>query len=167
MAAHAGQELSILRNSTAVASKFDIGLSSEPHNAGLQLRRATSIQAEGKRLLEKHATAPSAARLCSASGLSLLAHKMKASYSRVGFPSRQFFSGGGDAEPISISVLKRGTRRQPHPTRSTLRPLHTLYARREGHFRKKSLGQYRLRSKTSSEEVATQQPIASFLLFDM
>src|SRR5687767_14258223 len=34
-------------------------------NAGLQLRRAISIQAEGKRLLENHATAPSAARLCS------------------------------------------------------------------------------------------------------
>jgi hypothetical protein len=33
-------------------------------NAGLQLRRAISIQAEGKRLLEKHAIAPSAARLC-------------------------------------------------------------------------------------------------------
>jgi hypothetical protein len=36
-------------------------------NAGLQLRRANSIQAEGKKLLEKHAIAPSAARLCSAS----------------------------------------------------------------------------------------------------
>jgi len=34
-------------------------------NAGLQLRRAISIQAEGKRLLEKHAIAPSAPRLCS------------------------------------------------------------------------------------------------------
>ncbi len=34
--------------------------------AGLQLRRAINIQAEGIRLLEKHATAPSAARLCSA-----------------------------------------------------------------------------------------------------
>jgi hypothetical protein len=33
-------------------------------NAGLQLRRAISIQAERKKLLEKHATAPSAARLC-------------------------------------------------------------------------------------------------------
>jgi hypothetical protein len=33
-------------------------------NAGLQLRRAISIQAEGTRLLEKHAIAPSAARLC-------------------------------------------------------------------------------------------------------
>src|SRR6266542_5310812 len=32
-------------------------------NAGLQLRRAISIQGEGKRLLEKHAVAPSAARL--------------------------------------------------------------------------------------------------------
>jgi len=35
-------------------------------NAGLQLRRAISIQAERKRLLEKHAIAPSAARLCCA-----------------------------------------------------------------------------------------------------
>src|SRR6267143_3093223 len=35
-------------------------------NAGLQLRRAISIQAEGKKLLERHAIAPSAARLCSA-----------------------------------------------------------------------------------------------------
>jgi len=34
------------------------------HNGGLQLRRAISIQAEGKELLEKHAIAPSAARLC-------------------------------------------------------------------------------------------------------
>jgi hypothetical protein len=33
-------------------------------NDGLQLRRAISIQPEGKRLLEKHAIAPSAARLC-------------------------------------------------------------------------------------------------------
>ena len=33
-------------------------------NAGLQLRRAITIQAEGIRLLEKHAIAPSAARLC-------------------------------------------------------------------------------------------------------
>src|SRR5918993_896059 len=34
------------------------------HNDGLQLRRAISIQAEGTKLLEKHAIAPSAARLC-------------------------------------------------------------------------------------------------------
>jgi hypothetical protein len=33
-------------------------------NDGLQLRRAISIQVGGKRLLEKHAIAPSAARLC-------------------------------------------------------------------------------------------------------
>src|SRR5258705_7002353 len=33
-------------------------------NVGLQLRRAISIQAEGKKLLEKDAIAPSAARLC-------------------------------------------------------------------------------------------------------
>jgi hypothetical protein len=33
-------------------------------NACLQLRRAISIQAEGTRLLEKDAIAPSAARLC-------------------------------------------------------------------------------------------------------
>jgi hypothetical protein len=37
---------------------------SKPHNACLQLRRAISIPAEGKHLLEKHAIAPSAARLC-------------------------------------------------------------------------------------------------------
>jgi hypothetical protein len=36
----------------------------EPSNAGLQLRRAISIQAERRKLLEKHAIAPSAARLC-------------------------------------------------------------------------------------------------------
>ena len=35
-------------------------------NAGLQLRRAISIQSEGKRLLEKHAVAPSAAIACCA-----------------------------------------------------------------------------------------------------
>ena len=33
-------------------------------NAGLQLRHAISTQAAKKRLLEKHAIAPSAARLC-------------------------------------------------------------------------------------------------------
>ena len=31
---------------------------------GLQLRRAISIKAEGKKFLEKYAVAPSAARLC-------------------------------------------------------------------------------------------------------
>src|SRR6185503_3735386 len=36
----------------------------EAGNDRLQLRRAISIQAEGKKLLEKHAIAPSAARLC-------------------------------------------------------------------------------------------------------
>ena len=36
----------------------------ERHNAGLQLRRAISIQPEEIELLEKHAIAPSAARLC-------------------------------------------------------------------------------------------------------
>ena len=35
------------------------------HNDCLQLRRADGIRAEGKRLLEKNAIAPSAARLCS------------------------------------------------------------------------------------------------------
>ncbi|MFN2515228.1 MAG: hypothetical protein ABR556_03345 [Pyrinomonadaceae bacterium] len=33
-------------------------------NAGLQLRRAISIRADGIKLLENHAIAPSAARLC-------------------------------------------------------------------------------------------------------
>ena len=41
----------------------------KPPNAGLQLRRAISIRAEVKRLLENHAVAPSAARLCSAAEL--------------------------------------------------------------------------------------------------
>jgi hypothetical protein len=41
-------------------------VSKKPSNGGLQLRRAISIRAEGKKLLEKHAIAPSAARLCSA-----------------------------------------------------------------------------------------------------
>jgi hypothetical protein len=36
----------------------------EMPNAALQLRRAISIQPEANRLLEKHAIAPSAARLC-------------------------------------------------------------------------------------------------------
>jgi hypothetical protein len=45
------------------ASSVVISLNEMP-NDGLQLRRAISIRAEGKRLLEKHATAPSAARLC-------------------------------------------------------------------------------------------------------
>ena len=38
----------------------------QPPNDRLQLRRAISIQAEGKKLLEKHAIAPSAARLYAA-----------------------------------------------------------------------------------------------------
>jgi hypothetical protein len=38
--------------------------STKRDNAGLQLRRAISIQAEGERPFEKHAIAPSAARLC-------------------------------------------------------------------------------------------------------
>jgi hypothetical protein len=36
----------------------------KPSNAGLQLRRAITIQAERKTLVEKHAIAPSAARPC-------------------------------------------------------------------------------------------------------
>jgi hypothetical protein len=40
---------------------------------GLQLRRAISIQAEGKKFLEKDAIAPSAARLCWAARFDLLA----------------------------------------------------------------------------------------------
>src|SRR6185295_7780181 len=40
---------------------------SETSNAALQLRRAISIQSEVKKLLEKNAIAPSAARLCSRS----------------------------------------------------------------------------------------------------
>jgi len=36
----------------------------EAPNVGLQLRRAISIHVELKKLLEKHAIAPSAARLC-------------------------------------------------------------------------------------------------------
>ena len=43
----------------------------KPPNAGLQLRRAISIQAEGTKLFEKHAIAPSAARLCYAAALPL------------------------------------------------------------------------------------------------
>ena len=40
---------------------------SDPDNVALQLRRAISIRAEWKRLLENHAIAPSAARLCGTS----------------------------------------------------------------------------------------------------
>ena len=55
-----------LREAGDVISESDILTvdGSEPPNAGLQLRRAISIRAEGKKLLEKHAIAPSAARLC-------------------------------------------------------------------------------------------------------
>ena len=45
-----------------VTAEFPVTLPQS--NAGLQLRRAITIQAEGKKLLEKHAIAPSAARLC-------------------------------------------------------------------------------------------------------
>jgi hypothetical protein len=44
---------------------FNMNNSRRRQKDGLQLRRAISIQAEGKRSLEKHAIAPSAARLCS------------------------------------------------------------------------------------------------------
>lgn len=37
---------------------------------------------------------------------SLLAHKVKAGYSRISFPSRQLLSGSGNAETISVSILK-------------------------------------------------------------
>ena len=37
---------------------------SKQSNASLQLRRAISIHLEGTKLLERHAIAPSAARLC-------------------------------------------------------------------------------------------------------
>jgi hypothetical protein len=46
-----------------------LGSQPKPPNDGLQLWRAISIQAEGTRLLEKHAIAPSAARLCWAAAL--------------------------------------------------------------------------------------------------
>jgi len=47
----------------AVGSSISLRVK-KAHNDGLQRRRAGSIQAEGIRLLEKHAIAPSAARLC-------------------------------------------------------------------------------------------------------
>ncbi len=53
-----------------LATEFGIAREfNEAPNVGLQLRRADSTRAEGKRLLEKSATAPSAARLCYAVGL--------------------------------------------------------------------------------------------------
>jgi hypothetical protein len=52
-------------NDICVFASFKRPLSAKP-NDGLQLRRAISIEAEGMKLLEKHAVAPSAARLCSA-----------------------------------------------------------------------------------------------------
>src|SRR6266850_8543734 len=45
------------------------GFSREPHNAGLQLRRAISFHPRETGPLERHAIAPPAARLCSASPL--------------------------------------------------------------------------------------------------
>src|SRR5688572_10711354 len=55
------------------------------HNVCLQLRRAISIQAEGKKLLEKHAIAPSAARLCWATAMHLNARQGERRTSLTGF----------------------------------------------------------------------------------
>ena len=49
----------------------------ERPNAGLQRRRASGIQAEGKKLLEKQAIAPSAARLCWAAALTYVDTKLR------------------------------------------------------------------------------------------
>ena len=54
-------ERSTLKQRQLAVLRFSIA---RQHNGGLQLRRAISIQAEGMKLLEKHAIAPSAARLC-------------------------------------------------------------------------------------------------------
>ena len=62
------EQLCLVAFSVAVSS-LTKNLGARWPNAGLQLRRAISIQAEGIRLLESHATAPSAARLCSAASL--------------------------------------------------------------------------------------------------
>jgi len=45
-------------------NKFQSSMQRKPHNDCLQLRRTISIQDKGKKLLERHAIAPSAARLC-------------------------------------------------------------------------------------------------------
>jgi hypothetical protein len=50
-------------------------ISTQTPNAGLQLRRAITIQAERIRLLKKDAIAPSAARLCYALRSNLLRNK--------------------------------------------------------------------------------------------
>jgi hypothetical protein len=46
------------------SSLSSIRQAEEAPNDGLQLRRAISVQGEGTNVLEKHAIAPSAARLC-------------------------------------------------------------------------------------------------------
>jgi hypothetical protein len=57
-----------MRLATKIKITFRVKVLGSPQaklsNGGLQLRRAISIQTAGKKLLEKHAIAPSAARLC-------------------------------------------------------------------------------------------------------
>jgi hypothetical protein len=60
----AAQARVVIRPATDFCSDILPPVLYETSNAGLQLRRAISIRAEGKNLLEKHAIAPSAARLC-------------------------------------------------------------------------------------------------------
>lgn len=62
------------------------GNSGTRDNAGLQLQRAISIQAEEKKLLKKHAIAPSAARLCYAAALMAkgLLHPSRVINTRIG-----------------------------------------------------------------------------------
>jgi hypothetical protein len=54
----------MISTSSAIMSLMQPWNHVKPSNDGLQLRRAIGIQAEGIRVLDENATAPSAARLC-------------------------------------------------------------------------------------------------------
>ena len=91
---------------------------------------------------------------------------MKASYSRVDFPSRHFFSLGGDAKPISISIFKEEC--AGSHTRSGARfDLYISSAPEDPTISIRNIRvSIRFVEKTSSVEVASQQLTASFLPFD-
>ena len=60
----AAKVMAAKNNRNVGSHSFGFFTSDEQPTAGLQLRRAISIQPKRKKLLEKHAIAPSAARLC-------------------------------------------------------------------------------------------------------
>jgi hypothetical protein len=94
-------------------------------NAGLQLRRAISIQAERKGLLKSHAIAPSAARLCYVASLhdSSLWQQSSSSLASVDGPSTHFrVSDVVGNDKVMCRINHAGSKR----TRSRPAPLNCI-----------------------------------------